>query len=198
MDSGQRSGGSSPLWLQSLCDSSETILDIAHGCLACRLRVAARSPNPKSTIIAFRYRSGIGTACPRAHGDRAQQAFLDRVDDAGSISVAREARKVDYLRGRWPWGKRPGLEGTRLCAFANCGCSFCRKTEDQISKLVAGPRLFGCPRIYVCNECVAAASSIIEGNPPATSVVTRSLLQKVKERWRHLLQSTSRAVPTLP
>jgi len=75
-------------------------------------------------------------------------------------------------------------------------CSFCRKSEDQISKLVAGPRLFGCPRIYVCNECVAAASSIIEGNLPPTSAVPRSLLRKVKERWRHCLQSMSRAVPT--
>ena len=77
-------------------------------------------------------------------------------------------------------------------------CSFCRKSEDQISKLVAGPRLIGCPRIYVCNECVAAASSIIEGNSPPTSAVSRSVLQKVKERWRHLPQSMSRALPTLP
>ena len=67
-------------------------------------------------------------------------------------------------------------------------CSFCRKTEDQVSKLVAGPRLIVGPRLYICNECVAVADSIMQGNLPAAPAVSRSLLQKVKERWRHLLQ----------
>lgn len=73
-------------------------------------------------------------------------------------------------------------------------CSFCRKTEDQISKLVAGPRSVVGPRIYMCNECVAAASSIMEGNLPPTPTVSRSLFQNVKERWRHYIQSMLRAV----
>jgi len=67
-------------------------------------------------------------------------------------------------------------------------CSFCRKTEDQISKLVAGPRPIVGPKLYICNECVVVANSIMQGNPPPTPAVSRSLLQKVKERWRHLLQ----------
>ncbi len=67
-------------------------------------------------------------------------------------------------------------------------CSFCRKTEDQVSKLVAGPRLIVGPKLYICNECVAIASAIMRGNPPPTPTATRSLLQKVKERWHHLLQ----------
>jgi ATP-dependent protease Clp ATPase subunit len=67
-------------------------------------------------------------------------------------------------------------------------CSFCRKTEDQVSKLVAGPRLIVGPRLYICNECVAIASLIMQGNPPPTPAVSRSLLQEVKERWRHFLQ----------
>ena len=66
-------------------------------------------------------------------------------------------------------------------------CSFCRKTEDQISKLVAGPRLIVGPRLYICNECVAVASSIMQGNPPPTPAVSHSLLKRVKERLRHLL-----------
>jgi ATP-dependent Clp protease ATP-binding subunit ClpX len=68
-------------------------------------------------------------------------------------------------------------------------CSFCRKTEDQISKLVAGPRLIVGPKLYICNECVAVANSIMQGNPPPTPAVSRSLLQKAKECWRHLIQS---------
>ena len=73
-------------------------------------------------------------------------------------------------------------------------CSFCRKTEDRVSKLVAGPRLIVGPKLYICNECVAVASSVMQGSPPPTPVVSRSLLQKVKKRWRHVLQrSMSRA-----
>ena len=67
-------------------------------------------------------------------------------------------------------------------------CSFCRKTEDQISKLVAGPRSITGPRLYICNECVAVANSIMQGNPPPTPTASPSQLQRVKEYWRHLLQ----------
>ena len=61
-------------------------------------------------------------------------------------------------------------------------CSFCHKTEDQVSKLVAGPRLIVGPKLYICDECVAAAHSIMQGNPPPTPAVSHSLLQKVKLR----------------
>lgn len=67
-------------------------------------------------------------------------------------------------------------------------CSFCRKTEDQVSKLVAGPKLIVGPKLYICNECVAVASSIMQRNPPPSPAVSHSLLQRLKERWRHLLQ----------
>jgi ATP-dependent protease Clp ATPase subunit len=67
-------------------------------------------------------------------------------------------------------------------------CSFCRKREDQISKLVAGPRLIVGPKLYICNECVAVASSIMQRNPLPTKAGSPSLLQKVKKYWRHLLQ----------
>ncbi|NNF96475.1 MAG: hypothetical protein HKM94_06075 [Halobacteria archaeon] len=67
-------------------------------------------------------------------------------------------------------------------------CSFCRKTEDQVSKLAAGPRLITGPRLYICNECVAIATSVMEGNSPPTRAISRSILERVKERWRHLLQ----------
>jgi len=30
-------------------------------------------------------------------------------------------------------------------------CSFCKKTEDEVSKLVAGPD------VYICDECVRVA-----------------------------------------
>jgi ATP-dependent protease Clp ATPase subunit len=57
-------------------------------------------------------------------------------------------------------------------------CSFCRKTEDQISKLVAGPRLIVGFRLHICNECLAVANSIMQGNPRPTPAASRSLLQQ--------------------
>ena len=36
-------------------------------------------------------------------------------------------------------------------------CSFCRKSEHQVRKLVAGPG------VYICDECVAIASHIMAG-----------------------------------
>ena len=34
-------------------------------------------------------------------------------------------------------------------------CSFCRKTEDEVSKLVAGPD------VYICDECVRVAGRLM-------------------------------------
>ena len=34
-------------------------------------------------------------------------------------------------------------------------CSFCRKTEDQVAKLVAGPD------VYICDECVLIAARLM-------------------------------------
>ncbi|GIO21767.1 ClpX C4-type zinc finger protein [Oceanobacillus sp. J11TS1] len=35
-------------------------------------------------------------------------------------------------------------------------CSFCGKKEEDVLKLVAGPG------VYICNECVAKGSEIVE------------------------------------
>ncbi len=39
-------------------------------------------------------------------------------------------------------------------------CSFCRKDEDHVAKLVAGPR------VYICDACVAVASRMMDGDSP--------------------------------
>jgi len=76
-------------------------------------------------------------------------------------------------------------------------CSFCRKTADQVAKLAAGhPRVLFGPKIYICNDCIAAAASIMEGNSPPTPTVSRSLLQKIKDQCRHYLHCMPHAVPT--
>jgi len=74
-------------------------------------------------------------------------------------------------------------------SFRKLRCSFCRKTEDRITKLVAGPRSILGRKVYICDECVAVADSIMQGNTPAAPVIPRrSLLRKIKERWRSLMQ----------
>ena len=35
-------------------------------------------------------------------------------------------------------------------------CSFCRKSEDQVAKLVAGPD------VYICDECVVIAARLMQ------------------------------------
>ena len=55
-------------------------------------------------------------------------------------------------------------------------CSFCGKKDDDVAKLVAGPRVYGAgPRVYICDECVTLANRLMEGagkvatmTPPST------------------------------
>jgi ATP-dependent protease Clp ATPase subunit len=43
-------------------------------------------------------------------------------------------------------------------------CSFCGKKNDDVAKLVAGPRMLGAgPRIYICDECVTVANRLMGG-----------------------------------
>lgn len=53
-------------------------------------------------------------------------------------------------------------------------CSFCRKGEDQVAKLVAGPGSLLGRRIMICDECVAVASAIMRGDPPPSLLPTRT------------------------
>ncbi len=39
-------------------------------------------------------------------------------------------------------------------------CSFCGKSAADVTKLVAGPK------VYICDECVAVASRIMKGDQP--------------------------------
>ena len=35
-------------------------------------------------------------------------------------------------------------------------CSFCNKTQDEVAKLIAGPR------VYICGACVGVCNKILE------------------------------------
>ena len=64
-------------------------------------------------------------------------------------------------------------------------CSFCRKDENEVSKLVAGPR------VLICDECVAVASRLMEGGPAddhtpreAGPSAWRRTLSRARRLWR--------------
>ena len=46
-------------------------------------------------------------------------------------------------------------------------CSFCRKSQDSVSKLISSPSDY--PRAYICDECITVCASILEdsSDPPA-------------------------------
>jgi ATP-dependent Clp protease ATP-binding subunit ClpX len=55
-------------------------------------------------------------------------------------------------------------------------CSFCGRNEDEVSKLVAGPR------IYICDSCVTAAARIMSGSLDVCSNVS-TLTESIWRRW---------------
>lgn len=63
-------------------------------------------------------------------------------------------------------------------------CSFCRKNESEVLKLVAGPR------VYICDKCVAIASQIMSGphgdsqSPKVESSVWSKLLTRARQVLR--------------
>ena len=57
-------------------------------------------------------------------------------------------------------------------------CSFCRRSESQVAKLVAGPR------VYICDACVEEAARIMAeaGDGPHTTASRPTLAQRLRRR----------------
>ena len=67
-------------------------------------------------------------------------------------------------------------------------CSFCGKSETDVAKLVAGPK------VYICDRCVAIASRIMDahsGSEPQIPVPQRGFWQRALSRigWWHQFAS---------
>jgi ATP-dependent protease Clp ATPase subunit len=64
-------------------------------------------------------------------------------------------------------------------------CSFCRRNEAEVSKLVAGPR------VYICDRCATEVIRIInESDSERLPSVSRQLplvrlLERLQNWWRH-------------
>ena len=55
-------------------------------------------------------------------------------------------------------------------------CSFCGKSQDQVQRLIAGPG-----GVYICDECVALCSEIIEEEQPSTTAASQDRAPKSRE-----------------
>ena len=53
-----------------------------------------------------------------------------------------------------------GTDDAKIAWRANVACSFCRKTAEQVTRLVAGPGVF------ICNECIGLCSELIDAPQP--------------------------------
>jgi hypothetical protein len=51
-------------------------------------------------------------------------------------------------------------------------CSFCRKSQDSVSKLITSPDDY--PRAYICDECVVVCFSILEDDHDPTAAVSKT------------------------
>ena len=76
-------------------------------------------------------------------------------------------------------------------------CSFCRRSEGEVAKLVAGPR------VYICDRCVAIATEMM--NAPVdpdqpSAAVPRSCRRRAagwSRRWFGARRSSSQTAEVL-
>jgi ATP-dependent protease Clp ATPase subunit len=70
-----------------------------------------------------------------------------------------------------------------MIKFRRLRCSFCRKNDTEVLKLVAGPRVF------ICDKCVAIASRIMADDPhddQRPAAIGPTVWQKLFARVRSL------------
>lgn len=68
-------------------------------------------------------------------------------------------------------------------------CSFCRRHDSEVSKLVAGPFRPFAGRVYICDRCAAQTIQIMDAHSgddrqrPQTPSLLRRALTRIG--WRH-------------
>lgn len=74
-----------------------------------------------------------------------------------------------------------------MLKFRKLHCSFCGKSESEVAKLVAGPR------VYICDSCVTIASRIIsDSNGDDQPVrVQAAIWRKLVDRVRRLFHANA-------
>ena len=77
-----------------------------------------------------------------------------------------------------------------MLGFKQLRCSFCRKKDSQVEKLVAGPRAYTGVRVYICDACVAIATQIMNDPPSNDNApgVKLSIWRKVSNRVQRFIR----------
>jgi ATP-dependent Clp protease ATP-binding subunit ClpX len=73
-------------------------------------------------------------------------------------------------------------------------CSFCRKSQDVVGKLISSPSDY--PRAYICDECIAVCNSILEDDKHEQPYGTPHKLPKPLELKEYLDQYVIGQDPT--
>jgi hypothetical protein len=70
-------------------------------------------------------------------------------------------------------------------------CSFCRRSEQAVDKLVAGPR------VYICDRCVAIAVDLMNrpAGPTQTAPARPGVIRRIGEWCRRLVGARQAAAP---
>jgi hypothetical protein len=72
-------------------------------------------------------------------------------------------------------------------------CSFCRRPDSEVVKLVAGPWRIFAGRVYICDRCAMETIQIMEGQSSDESPrgATESLFRRTLGRWGRLRRPTT-------
>jgi hypothetical protein len=70
-------------------------------------------------------------------------------------------------------------------------CSFCRRSDSEVEKLVAGPSRIFSGRVYICDRCAVQSMRIMETHSGDDRPLKKapSLFQRIVERTRFLYGS---------
>src|SRR6185436_1244023 len=118
-----------------------------------RMAGAALAEAERTALLA---RADYHTAIRRLHLGGAP---LREIADALSLSYQRVQQVVSAAGGSWwqVWRRRP--------AQRDAVCTWCGRPPGEVSKLIAGPK------IYICDTCVAGAESALSSIAPQGSTL---------------------------
>ena len=68
-------------------------------------------------------------------------------------------------------------------------CSFCRRPDSEVEKLVAGPARIFSGRVYICDRCAAQTMQIMRGHSGDDRPLRKTppLFRRILDgfRWKH-------------
>ena len=72
----------------------------------------------------------------------------------------------------------------KISDAASLRCSFCKKSQNKVAKLISSPSEY--PRAHICDECITVCASILADVQAPHALLTHPLapsLMEAIERW---------------